>query len=72
MFSLQRLLGKGDKFFDLLEASADETRGSVRLLIQMLASPDPAQQLDEFVLTRRKEKRIAEQISEDVDRKSVV
>ncbi len=66
MFSLQRLLGKGDKFFELLEASADEARGSVQLLIQMLSSADSAKQLDEFVLARRKETRIAEQISEEV------
>jgi len=66
MFSLQRLLGKGDRFFELLEASAEEARGSVQVLIQMLASEDPAKQLDEFVLTRRKEKRIAEKISEEI------
>jgi uncharacterized protein Yka (UPF0111/DUF47 family) len=66
MFSLQRLLGKGDKFFDLLDASADEARSSVELLVQMIASPDPAKQLDEFVLTRRKEKRIAVQITEEL------
>lgn len=66
MFSLQRLLGKGDKFFDLLDASADEARASVDLLVQMLSSPDPAKQLDEFVLTRRKEKRIAVQITEEL------
>ena len=66
MFSLQRLLGKGDKFFDLLDASADEARSSVDLLVQMLGSPDPAKQLDEFVLTRRKEKRIAVQITEEL------
>jgi uncharacterized protein Yka (UPF0111/DUF47 family) len=66
MFSLQKLLGKGDKFFDLLDASADEARSSVELLIQMLSSTDPAQQLNEFVLTRRKEKRIAEQITEEL------
>jgi uncharacterized protein len=66
MFSLQRLLGKGDKFFDLLDASADEARSSVELLVQMLASNDPAKQLDEFVLTRRKEKRIAVQITEEL------
>jgi uncharacterized protein len=66
MFSLQRLLGKGDKFFDLLDASADEARSSVELLVQMIASNDPAKQLDEFVLTRRKEKRIAVQITEEL------
>ncbi len=38
MFSLQRLLGKGDKFFDLLEASADEARSSVQALVRVVKS----------------------------------
>jgi len=66
MFSLQQLLGKSDKFFDLLDASADVARSSVELLVQLLSSNDPAKQMDEFVLTRRKEKRIAEQITEEL------
>ncbi len=68
MFSIQKFFGRDDKFFDLLESSADEARASVDLLIQMLRSSDPAKQLDEFVLTRRKEKRIAEQITEELCR----
>ena len=64
MFSLQRLLGKEDKFFDLLEASAQESRTSVQALIRFIRNPDELKSLDEFILSRRKEKKINEQISE--------
>ncbi len=36
MFSLQTIFGKGDKFYGLLEASADAARQSTRALIAML------------------------------------
>ena len=64
MFSLQKILGKEDKFFTLLEASAEEARNSVRTLRKYLASPDTLKTLDEFILTRRKDKAITTQISE--------
>ena len=35
MFSLQKLLGKEDKFYGLLEASAEEARTSVQALVQI-------------------------------------
>ncbi|MEW6303381.1 MAG: DUF47 family protein [Verrucomicrobiota bacterium] len=66
MFSLQTLFGKGDKFFDLLEASAEESRASVQSLVKILSNPAGESPLDELVLTRRKEKRIAEEISEQL------
>ena len=64
MFSLRRLLGKEDKFFTLLEASAEEARTAVRTLNKYLQSPDKLKSLDEFILTRRKDKAITSQISE--------
>jgi uncharacterized protein Yka (UPF0111/DUF47 family) len=64
MFSLQRLLGKEDKFFDLLEASAQESRTSVQALIRFIRNPDELKTLDEFILSRRKEKKINDEISE--------
>lgn len=64
MFSLQRMLGKEDKFFDLLEASAQESRTSVQALIRFIRNPDELKSLDEFILSRRKEKKINDQISE--------
>ena len=36
MFSIQKLFSHDDKFFDLLEASADETREMARLLVDLL------------------------------------
>jgi uncharacterized protein Yka (UPF0111/DUF47 family) len=64
MFSLQRLLGKEDKFFDLLEASAIEAQKSAYALLKFLENPREVKTLDEFILSRRAEKRIADQISE--------
>jgi uncharacterized protein len=64
MFSLQKLLGKEDRFFNLLEASAEEARSSVRTLAKYLRSPETLKNLDEFILTRRKDKAITTQISE--------
>jgi uncharacterized protein Yka (UPF0111/DUF47 family) len=66
MFSLQKLLGKEDKFFDLLEASAEEGRASVQALIKLVQSAVESRTLNEFVVSRRKEKKIAAQISEAV------
>ena len=54
MFSLQRLLGKEDTFFDLLEASAQESRSSVQALIRFMKNQDELKTLDEFVMSRRK------------------
>ena len=66
MFSLQQLFGKGDKFFDLLEASAEEARSSVQALVRVIKSSTAPPTLEDFVLSRRKEKRIAEEISEQL------
>lgn len=66
MFSLQKILGKDDKFFALLEASAEETRSSVQSLVELLKSPSQPKGLEDFVLSRRKDKRITEQISAEL------
>ena len=52
MFSLRKLMGKEDKFFDLLEASAEEARTSIGLLarfIQTRQTEGPPANLDEFM-----------------------
>ena len=64
MFSLQRLLGKEDKFFDLLEASAQEGCASVQALKKLVSNPNQANALDDFALSRRKDKAITAEISE--------
>jgi len=66
MFSLQQLFGKGDRFHELLEAAAQEAHESVRLTIEFIKSPRDTGKLDELVLARRKEKKISEQISEEL------
>ena len=66
MFSLQHIFGKADKFFGLLEASAEEARSSVQALVKIIQQPAQKPTLDDLVLSRRKEKRIAEQTSEEL------
>ena len=66
MFSFQQLFSKGDRFHELLEAAARETRESVRLTIDIMRTPGDGRKMDELVLARRKEKKISEQISEEL------
>jgi uncharacterized protein Yka (UPF0111/DUF47 family) len=63
MFSLQRLLGKEDKFFTLLEASAREAQASVQALIKLSKSLDHPVAMDEFARLREKDKQITGEIS---------
>ncbi len=67
MFSLKKLLGQDDKFFDLLEAGAEEAKASVALFsgfLEAIASGSSSAKLDEFIQTRRKEKRIRHMTTE--------
>lgn len=66
MISLQKYFSRDAKFFDLLEASADETRALTDLLIQFLNSGQPTRSLDDFAFEREKDKRITERISEEI------
>jgi uncharacterized protein Yka (UPF0111/DUF47 family) len=71
MFSIRKLFGKEEKFFDLLEASAEEARTSTALLerfLQERAANDRHMNIDEFVNTRRNDKRITQQITEQLCR----
>lgn len=63
MFSLQKLLGKQDKFFTLLEASAQEARTSVQALVKLSKDLDKPQPLADFSYSRRKDKQITQEIS---------
>ena len=62
MFSLQRLLGKEDLFFGLLEASAIEAQNSVHALVKLSQSLDQPVELEAFAAARRKDKEITSQI----------
>ncbi len=66
MFSLQRLLGKEDRFFDLLEAGALEARNSVQALVKLAKTPEQTNLLYEFIQSRRKEKQIRAELTEAV------
>jgi uncharacterized protein Yka (UPF0111/DUF47 family) len=66
MLSIQKYFSKDAKFFDLLEASADETRALTQLLIQLLQNGKHSRPLDDFAFERDKDKRITEQISEEL------
>lgn len=64
MFSLQRFFGKEDKFFDLLEASASEASMSVKALEKFVQDLEQTRTINEFVAAKRKEKAIAQEISD--------
>src|SRR5262245_1962822 len=64
MFSLQKILSKDDKFFDLLEASAEEARNSVTALNRLLSAPDKIPSLHDFHQSKEADKKITEQINE--------
>lgn len=66
MFSLQRLLGKEDKFFTLLEASAEEARTSVQALVKLSKNLEKPVESEEFAYARRKDKAITQEISHAV------
>jgi uncharacterized protein len=62
MFSLQKLLGKEDKFFSLLEASAEEARTSVQALVKLSKDLEQPVPKDEFTYSRRKDKQITQDL----------
>jgi uncharacterized protein Yka (UPF0111/DUF47 family) len=64
MFSLQRFLSRDDKFFDLMEGSAQEARGAIQSLVALLRDGEGKPQLEAFAAARRKEKRFAQELSE--------
>jgi uncharacterized protein Yka (UPF0111/DUF47 family) len=66
MFSIQKYFSQDAKFFDLLEASADETKALTQLLVDLLRNGDHPRPLHDFALARSKDKRITEQISEEL------
>ncbi len=66
MFSIQKLFSKADRFQELLEAAAQESHESVRLVIEFMKAPRNMQNFDDLILTRRKEKKISEQISNEL------
>ena len=63
MFSLQRWLSKHHRFFDLLEAGAEEARQSVHALAELVSAPHDGQNLEKLILSRRQEKQIHQELT---------
>ena len=68
MFSLQQILGKGDRFQSMLEQAAQQAHQSVQLALDLIREPDQAGTLEALTVARREEKRIAERISHELAR----
>ncbi len=68
MISFKKLLGKEEKFYDLLEASAEEARVSTDLLVKILSNDGTmaATNIHDIIQTRRKDKRITQEITEEL------
>ncbi|GAA0704953.1 hypothetical protein FHW84_002885 [Dyella sp. SG562] len=66
MFSLQTIFGKGDKFYGLLEQSAEAVRESARALHELVTHSDRAPVMAAFASARAREKALAAQISEEL------
>ena len=69
MFSLKKLLGHDEKFFDLLEASAQQADSSVHHLVDLLAKLEQhasPESLEDFVQSRRKDKEITQELTEQL------
>jgi uncharacterized protein Yka (UPF0111/DUF47 family) len=66
MFSVQKFFSQDAKFFDLLEASADQTQALSRLLTELLKDRSHPHPLHDFALARDKDKQITEKISQEL------
>ena len=66
MFSLKKLFDKDEKFYDLLEAGTEQALTSTQLLssyLQRSQAFTSSNDLDEFIQSRRKDRRITQQIT---------
>jgi uncharacterized protein Yka (UPF0111/DUF47 family) len=69
MFSIRQFLGHDEKFFDLLEGSAQQADNSIHRLVDLLAKlehNDSPQSLEAFVHSRRKDKEITQELTEQL------
>ena len=64
MFSLQRLLGKDDRIFELLEDSARQAQISGHALFKFLQNPRATDTMEDFVMAARAENRIRADINQ--------
>jgi uncharacterized protein len=71
MISIRRFLGHDEKFYDLLEASAQQADSSVHHLVDLLnklEQGDSPQDLAKFVESRREDKRITQELTEQLSK----
>ena len=66
MFSLQTIFGKGDKFFSLLEQSAEAALQSTKALHTLVTAQAKGGSLDVFKLARQRERNISQAISREL------
>jgi uncharacterized protein len=66
MVSLEKLLGRQEKFLELFEASAEQAHQSAVALVEFLRKPAEGRSLDDFVGTRRQDKEITLRITEEL------
>jgi uncharacterized protein len=71
MISIGRILGHAEKFFDLLEASAQQADSSVHHLVDLLGrlqDNESPQDLAKFAESRREDKRITQELTEQLSK----
>src|SRR5947209_17096239 len=71
MISIGRFLGHDEKFYDLLEASAQQADSSVHHLVDLLHkidNSDSFHDLAAFAESRREDKRITQQLTEELSK----
>jgi uncharacterized protein len=68
MISLQKLFGKNDLFYSLLEQSSQQAHRSVLALKNLVAGTDSSANLEAFKESRRTDKKITEQINTELCR----
>src|SRR5436305_7193503 len=69
MFSIRKFFGHDEKFFDLLEASAQQADSSVHHLVALLGKlehHESPESLEDFVHSRRKDKQITQELTEQL------
>src|SRR5213075_793897 len=69
MISIGRIFGHDQKFYDLLEASAQQADSSVHHLIDLLAKLEKSESTSDlaaFAESRREDKRITQQLTEEL------
>ena len=66
MATLEKLLGRQEKFVDLFEASAEQACHSTTALVEFLHKPAEQRTLEDFAGTRRQDKEITTRIIEEL------